>query len=106
MGTDGFEDAGKAWTKQGIEKAVHTILEESPLLFESLTKQLDMYDELYKVVEDILYCGKEIPFSLAEKSIHLGHMFGYLKKEKGHVAIANRMFEMYLLNMFMAKEAI
>lgn len=106
LGTDGFEDAGKAWTKQGIEKAVHMILEESPLLFESLTKQLDMYDELYKVVEDILYCGKEIPFSLAEKSIHLGHMFGYLKKEKGHVAIANRMFEMYLLNMFMAKEAI
>ena len=33
-------------------------------------------------------------------------MFGYLKEENGHVAIANRMFEMCLLNMFMAKEAI
>lgn len=28
------------------------------------------------------------------------------KKENGHVAIANRMFEMCLLNMFMVKEAI
>ena len=41
-----------------------------------------------------------------EKSINLGVMFGFLKEENGHVAIANRMFEMCLLNMFMAKEAI
>lgn len=71
-----------------------------------MVKQLDLYADLYKIVEDIIYCGKKIPFSLEEKSISLGNMFGFLKEENGHVAIANRMFEMCLLNMFMVKEAI
>lgn len=54
----------------------------------------------------IIYLGKRIPFSPEERSINLGAMFGYLKEENGHVAIANRIFEMVLLSMFMAKEAI
>jgi len=106
LGEDGFENPVNAWSKEGVEKAVALILKRSTLLFESMAKQLDMYSDLYKIVEDIIYCGKKIPFSLEEKAINLGSMFGFLKEENGHVAIANRMFEMCLLNMFMAKEAI
>ena len=106
MGSTEFEDAKKAWSKEGIDKVVTMILKESNLLFESMVKQLDTYEELYRIMEDILYCGKRIPFSLEEKSINLGFMFGFLKEENGHVAVANRMFEMCLLNLFMAKEAI
>ena len=102
----GFKDLKAAWTKEGVEKAVEVILKESTLLFESMAKQLDTYGELDKIIEDIIYCGKRIPFSLEEKSINLGAMFGFLKNENGHVAVANRMFEMCLLNMFMAREAI
>lgn len=32
-------------------------------------------------------------------------MFGFLKEEEGHVAVANRIFEMGLLNMFITEEA-
>lgn len=106
MGSDGFKDAKKAWSKAGVEKAVTMILKESNLLFESMVKQLDTYEELYQMVEDIIYCGRRIPFSLEEKSINLGVMFGFLKEENGRVMIANRLFEMCLLNLFMAKEAI
>ena len=102
----GFADLTAAWSKKGVEKAVEIILKDSALLFESMVKQLDTYEELYKIMEDIIYCGKRIPFSLGEKSINLGCMFGFLKEENGRVAIANRMFEMYLLNTFMAREAI
>lgn len=105
-GSTGYENPVDAWSKEGVEKAVALILKSGTLLFESMAKQLDMYPDLYKIVDDILYCGKKIPFSLEEKSINLGSMFGFLKEENGHVAIANRMFEMCLLNMFMAKEAI
>ena len=101
-----FADLTAAWTKAGVEKAVEIILKESTLLFESMAKQLDTYEELYRIIEDIIYCGKRIPFSREEKSINLGAMFGFLKEENGRVAIANRMFEMCLLNMFMAREAI
>lgn len=47
-----------------------------------------------------------MPFSSAEKSVNLGCMFGFLKEENGQVVIANRIFEMYLLNYFMAEEAL
>ncbi len=106
MGSDGFEDAKKAWSKAGIEEAVTIILKESNLLFESMVKQLDIYEELYKMIEDIIYCGRRIPFSMEAKPINLGVMFGFLKEENGRVMIANRLFEMCLLNLFMAKEAI
>ena len=102
----GFKDLTAAWTKEGVEKAVEVILSESTLLFESMAKQLDAYEELYRAIEDIIYCGKRILFSLEEKAINLGTMFGFLKNDNGRVMIANRMFEMCLLNMFMAKEAL
>lgn len=102
----GYESPARAWSKKGVEKAVSMILKENPVLFESMAKQLDTYADLYSIIENIIYRGKRIPFSLEERSINLGFMFGYLKEENGHVAIANRIFEMVLLNMFMAKEAI
>ena len=33
-------------------------------------------------------------------------MFGFFKEEGGHVAVANRIFEMYLLNLFIAEESL
>lgn len=102
----GFESLGLAWTKEGITEAVKLLLKENTPLFDSLMKQLDLYKDLRKVIEDLLYQGKSIPFSMQVKSINLGFMFGFLKEEKGRVAIANRIFEMVLLNMFIAQEAI
>lgn len=90
----------------GIAEAVKLLLNESTPLFDSMIKQIDLYRDLRDMIEQILYQGNQIPFSPAEKSINLGLMFGFLKEEKGHVTIANRIFEMYLLNMFMAQEAI
>lgn len=101
-----YETPDSAWSKNGVEKAVSMILKENPVLFESMAKQLDTYSDLRNIIEGIIYRGKRIPFSPEERSINLGVMFGYLKEEKGHVAIANRIFEMVLLNMFLAKEAI
>ena len=101
-----FDNTMKAWSKEGVEKAVAIILKENPVLFESMAKQLDTYADLRSIIEDIIYRGKRIPFSPEERSINLGVMFGYLKEVNGHVAIANRIIEMVLLNKFMAKEAI
>ena len=102
---DAFGDAASAWSKEGVAKAVEMILKESSPLFESLVKQLDIYKELRDMIEDIIYCGRKITFSPEQKSINPGLMFGYLKEENGHVTIANRMFEMCLLNLFMAEES-
>ena len=58
------------------------------------------------MIEEILYQGKRISFSPAQKFINLGVMFGFLKEQDGYVTIANRIFEMYLLNLFIAEESV
>ena len=71
-----------------------------------MIKQLDTYKDLRNMIEEILYQGKRISFSPAEKSINLGLMFGFLKEQNGYVTVANRIFEMYLLNLFIAEESV
>lgn len=101
-----FKDSGDVWSKKGIAEAVKILLSENTPLFDSMVKQLDLYNDLRNMIEQILYQGRQISFSPAEKSINLGLMFGFLKDENGHVVIANRVFEMYLLNLFIAEESV
>ena len=64
-----------------------------------MAKQLDIYKDLRGIIEEILYQGKQISFSPIEQSVNLGVMFGFLKEENGYIAVANRIFEMVLLNI-------
>ncbi len=105
-GRPGFEADTNLWSGQGIAEAVRMILNENMPLFNSLVRQLDLYQDLRRMIEQVLYQGTIVPFSPVEKSMQLGMMFGFLKEKCGHVVIANRMFEMYLLNLFLAEESL
>ena len=102
----GFESPAAVWSQQGIAEVVKALLKENVPLFDSMIKQMDLYKDLREMIKEIIYQGKRIPFSLQVKPINLGVMFGFLKEGNGSVVIANRIFEMVLLNMFIAEEAI
>lgn len=104
-GQENFESSQKAWTRDGVAEAVKNMLKKSTPLFESMVRQLDLYEELRTMLENIIYQGMKIPFSPDEKAVSMGLMFGFLTERNGQVAIANRIFEMYLLNLFMTEEA-
>ena len=106
VGSDGFENVQQAWSAKGVSEAVKAILKESTPLFESMVKQLDIYQDLNEMIESILYRGSRIPFEVDVKPINIGKMFGFLKEVNGQVAVANRMFEMKLLSTFITKEAL
>lgn len=106
IGTAGFETADKAWSKEGISETVKALLKESTPLFDSMVKQLDLFPDLRDMIEKILYQGVKMPFNLDIKSVSIGTMFGFLKDKNGQIAIANRIFEMRMLNMFIAKESV
>ena len=93
-------------TAQGIDEAVKLLLHESVPLFDSMVKQLDLYPELRDMIEQILYQGQRIAFSPDVKPVNIGLMFGFLKEKDGQIAIANRIFEMRMLNMFITEEAL
>lgn len=101
-----FEKPRTAWSAQGVAEAVKQILRKSTPLFESMVKQLDLYKDLESMIEGILYQGRRIPFEIDVKPINIGKMMGFLQEENGQVAVANRMFEMKLLNTFIAREAL
>lgn len=101
-----FVESGEVWTRHGIAETVKTMLKENIPLFDSMVRQMNLYPQLRNVIEKILFQGKMTPFSPAEKYMNLGCMFGFLKEKNGYIVVANRIFEMYLLDLFMAKESI
>ena len=101
-----FAEPRFVWMREGVAEAVKLMLKNNVPLFDSMIKQLDTYKDLRNMIEEILYQGKRISFSPAEKSINLGLMFGFLKEQNGYVTVANRIFEMYLLNLFIAEESV
>lgn len=103
-----FENSppARVWTREGIEEAVKILLNENVPLFDSMVKQLDAYKDMRNMIEQILYQGKQITYNPAEKFINLGVMFGFLREKNGHVAVANRIFEMYLMSLFTAEESV
>ncbi len=104
-GSEAFQFPKDAWSGAGVAEAVKNILKMSTPLFESMVKQLDQHSELRAMLENIIYQGIKIPFSPDEKAVSMGLMFGFLAEKNGQVAIANRIFEMYLMNFFMTEEA-
>lgn len=103
---DGFSNLHSVWTSAGLTEAVKLLLKKKITLFDSMTKQLDSFPQMRKTLKDILYRGKTIPYSPDNPSINFGTMFGFLKEKNGTVAIANRIFEMRLYNLFISEEAI
>ena len=99
-------DGCSVWNEAGITEAVKIILKSNVALFDSMVRQLDLYKDLRRMIGDILYQGKGIPFSPDIKSVSMGLMFGFLKEKEDQVVVANRIFEMRMLNMFIAEEAV
>ena len=102
-----FQKNGQAWSKGGVAEAVKIILKANNIpLFETMIKQLERYPMLRTLISEILYQGKQIPFSPDVEAVNMGIMFGFLREKNGMVSVANRIFEMRLLNMFISEEAL
>lgn len=104
--TEEFSKAGKAWSRQGITEAVKCILNTNTPLFDSMVKQLDTYQDLRSTIEAILYQGERVPYNPDERALNMGVMFGFIKNVNGQITMSNRIFEMRMLNMFIAEEAV
>ena len=93
-----------SWDKVGVQKAVNTILMERNTLFDNLIKKLDEYKELKQLLKGILFSGKKKPYSPDEKHIQIAAMFNYIVNKDGYVAIACRIMETRLYNLFINED--
>ena len=97
---DGFDELGKAWTTEGVTRAVKAILADKMPLFESMIRHLDEYPAMKKMFQAILFEGIDFSYNPDTKEISFACMFGYAEERGGKVQIANRIFEMRLYNYF------
>lgn len=106
IGKEDFENPSKAWSHEGIEEAVKTILTDRAPLFESMIRHLNEYPGMKKMFQAILFQGSDFSYSPDTKEISLACMFGYAVNAEGKVRIANRIFETRLYNYFLSEEEL
>lgn len=94
------------WSHSGILEAVRILVKESNSLFDDMSKKIKDYPALKKLIYDILFCGKSVPFNIGTELVAVGNMFGFLKDENGQTAVSNRIFEIWFYNLFIAEEAL
>lgn len=82
----------KEWEPRDLLEAVKTALAEECTNFESLVKNLENNPELYDFVFQIIMNESEFSYNPRNPVIHLGTIYGILKKELGKTCIHNRIF--------------
>ena len=93
-----------SWDKEGVLKAVNAILMERNTLFDNMMKKLDDYPELKQILKDILLSGKAKSYNPDEKYIQMASMFNYIVNKNGKIAVACRIMETRLYNLFLCEE--
>lgn len=97
-----FGSKKRAWTRDGFLEAVKIILAEKNTLFESLSEKLVSYPELDSMLRSLLFAGKAFSYNFYEPSINIATMFGLVKNQNGVLAVANRIFETWLYNLYLS----
>lgn len=105
-GKEGFPDRCSAWTKNGVTEAVKELLAESNPLFDDMVKKLEDFPELKRTFYAILFRGEKFVFNTDNRVLDVGRKFGMIKSHDGAVAIANRIFETRLYNLFLSEEML
>ena len=103
---EGAEKEYPLWSETGVAEAVKIILKEQTTLFDSLNKQLDTHYDLRDMLKKILFQGSRFSYNPYNEAINLGVMFGYLKEKDGSVVVSNRIFEMWIYNLFLSEDEL
>lgn len=94
--------ATHAWSREGFLEAVKLLLAERNTLFESLSSKLVNYPQLDEMLQALLFEGKSIVYNAFNENIASAAMFGFVKNSNGNLIIANRIYEMWLYNLYLS----
>jgi len=85
------------WTLEDLEKSVQLLLKENNTNFDSLIKNLENNQDLYRLAYSVLIEGAIIPFNPDVSTTRLGRMYGIFK-ENGRLKIHNKIYEQRIYN--------
>lgn len=99
-----IESEQLTWDSEGVKKAVNVILMERNTLFDNMIKKLDEYPELKQTLKDILFSGEDKSYNPDKKYVQIAAMFNYISNNNGKIAIACRIMETRLYNLFISED--
>nr|WP_300817716.1 hypothetical protein [uncultured Acetatifactor sp.] len=105
-GSGEFPDRQAAWSREGLLAAEKILLMEKNTLFDSLTNKLEDYPKLRELFYSMLFLGERVVYNSHNDIIQLASMFGFVKNVDGAMAVANRIFEAVLYNLFLSEEEV
>lgn len=94
------------WNYQGIFAAVRLLVKDKNTLFDDIQKKLFDYPELKEVLFDMLFKGIVYPYHANNSLVSIGEDLGFVKEVDNLVVIANRIYEIWLYNFFIAEDAL
>ncbi len=93
-----------SWTREGLQEAVKILVKGPNTLYDDMIKQVTEYQELSRMLQNILFRGMEYPFHEYNQVINIGKMLGFIEDKEGIAVVSNRIFEMQLYSYFIAEE--
>ncbi len=94
------------WCQAGVAEAVRMILKSSNTLFDDMQKKLMDDPELKRMIYSILFGGKSFPYYPVSQPVKIGVLFGFIKEENEQAVIANRIFETFFYDLFLAEDIL
>lgn len=100
------EKLDKDWTMNGVQAAVMMVLSEQNTLFDDMIKNLEIYNDLYQFIYELLIVGEKKLNSIQDPVVNRALMFCFLKRlDDKQVVIHNRIFEIIISKYMVTKDA-
>jgi hypothetical protein len=90
------------WTDKNLEIAVKQLIGEGNANFDTLTKNLENNENLYRLVYSVAIDGENVSFNIHEPANNIGLLYGIFAN-KNRLAIHNRIYNEVIINYMTAK---
>ena len=99
-----YEELNQNWTNGGIRQAINILLTESNTLFDDMFKNIENNKELSDLIYALLILREIKPFVIDDPVVGVGVIYGFLKNVNQTIAIANKIFELRMINYYISKD--
>lgn len=98
----------KDWSEKGVQEAAKLIIKNDQCtLIDDLTKNIEIYPELKKLLRAMMLDGFSMPFEGNNPTLKLAKIFSILKADdEGNIAVHNLIFQQVLYNYFIAEKQL
>lgn len=99
-------ETDREWNEFKLERAIQILLKDAPPLFSDINRKITEYPELRSMLYSMLMRGTTYPHNRYCLEMNIGSVTGFLKDESEVAVVSNRIFEMWMYNLFIMDDIL